>query len=115
MSLIEEFGYSPKQLSHLIRISYFLKWYIEGKPYKNCIYPKKERTRTWLLDCKRNGWGLSKEQAEAKADEVMEGIIAMADDFRKDCPNENDPVMDALLDETLYDLISRALKGELNG
>lgn len=43
----------------------------------------------------------------------MEGIIYMADDFRKDHPNKNDPLMDSLLDEILYDLISRSLKAEL--
>ena len=114
MPWIEKFGYDPKQLSHLIRISYFLKWYIKGKPYKDCIYPEKEWLRKWLLEWKRTGCGLNKEEAEVKADEVMEGIIEMADDFRKNCPNENDPTMNALLDETLYDLISRSLKEELN-
>ena len=115
MPWIEKFGYDPKQLSHLIRISYFLKWYIEGKPYKDCIYPEKKFIRDSFLECKRNGWGLSKEEAETKADEIMENIITMADDFRKTCPNENNPIMDSLLDETLYDLISRSLKEELNG
>ena len=115
MPWIEKFGYDPKQLSHLIRISYFLKWYIEGKPYKDCIYPERKWIREWLLEWKRTGCGLNKEEAEAKADEVMEGIIKMADDFRKTCPNENDPTMNALLDETLYDLISRSLKEELDG
>lgn len=115
MPWIEKYGYDPKQLSHLCRISYFLKWYIEGKPYKDCIYPEAKWIRDWLLACKRNGWGLSKEDAEAKADEVMEGIVAMADEFRKDYPNQNDPVMDELLNDVLYDLISRSLKEELSG
>lgn len=113
MSWIEKFGYSPKELSHLARINYFIKWYVEGAPYKDCIKPKKKFIRDSLLGCKRNGWGLSKEQAEIKADELMEEIIKIADDFRKDHPNENDPMMDSLLDETLFDLISRSLKIEL--
>lgn len=113
MPWIEKFGYDPKQLSHLIRINYFLKWYIEGKSYKDCIYPEKKWIREWLLEWKRTGCGLNKEEAEAKADEVMENIITMADNFRKTCSNENDPMMDSLLDEALYDLISRSLKTEL--
>ena len=113
MYWIEKYGYDPKQLSHLCRIGYFLKWYIEGKPYKDCIRFKDDWIRDWLLEGKRTGWGLSKEDAEAKADEVMEGIIYMADEYRKDHPNENDPTMDALLDETLYDLISRSFTKEL--
>lgn len=110
---IEKFGYDPKQLSHLARINYFIKWYVEGKPYKDCICFENNHIRDSLLECKRNGWGLSKEQAEVKADELMENIIEIADDFRKDHPNENDPLMDSLLNETLYDLISRSLKAEL--
>ena len=113
MPWIEKFGYDPKQLSHLARINYFIKWYIEGRPYKDCIYLKNSNIRDSLLECKRNGWGLSKEQAEIKADELMESIVKIADDFRKDCPNENDPSMDSLLDKTLYDLISRSLTKEL--
>lgn len=115
MSWIEKYGYDPKQLSHLCRISYFLKWYIEGKPYKDCICFKDDWIRNWLLEGKRTGWGLSKEDAEAKADEVMEGIVCMADEFRKDCLNQNDPVMDELLNNVLYELISRSLKEELSG
>lgn len=113
MPWIEKFGYDPKQLSHLARINYFIKWYVEGKPYKDCIRFKNNYIRDSLLECKRNGWGLFKEQAEAKADEFMENIIEIADDFRKDHPNENDPLMDSLLDETLYDLISRSFTKEL--
>lgn len=115
MPWIEKFGYDPKQLSHLARINYFIKWYVEGKLYKDCIRFKNNYIRDSLLECKRNGWGLSKEQAEAKADEFMENIIEIADDFRKDHPNENDPLMDSLLDETLYDLISRSFTKELIG
>lgn len=113
MFWIEKYGYDPKQLSHLCRINYFLKWYIEGIPYKDCIYPKESSIRESLLECKRNGWGLNKEQAEVKADEIMEDIILIADNFRKDCLNENNPMMDTLLDETLFDLISRSLIEEL--
>ncbi len=116
MKYIEKFGYDPKQLSHLCRISYFLKWYIEGKPYKDCIYPDTKWIRDWLIACKRNGWGLSKEDAEAKADEVLEGIIYMADEFRNrpGIENKNDPELDQFLNDVLYKLISRNLKAELD-
>jgi len=113
MHLIEEYGYDPKQLSHLYRINYFLKWYIEGKPYKDCIRFKDDWIRDWLLEGKRTGWGLSKKEAEVRAEEIMENIIYMADEFRKTCRNENNPDMDALLDDVLYDLVSRSLKAEL--
>lgn len=114
MKYIEKFGYDPKQLSHLARIGYFLKWYIEGRPYKDCIYPTSETIRQSLLECKRNGWGLTKEEAEEQADEIMEGIIERADKFRATCKNENNPETDEFLNDVLYRLISRSLKEELN-
>lgn len=113
MHMIEKFGYDPKQLSHLIRIAYFTKWYIEGKPYKDCIYPEKEWIRNQLLECKRNGWNLSKEEAVAKADEVMDDICYMANNFRASCSNVNDPELDKFLNDVLCKMLKRSLKKEL--
>lgn len=111
--IIEKYGYDPKQLSHLIRINYFLKWYIEGKSYQNCIYPEEKWIRDYLLECKRNGWGLSKEEAIEKADEVLENIDLMANEYRAIHKNKNDKELDNFLNDILYRLISRALKETL--
>lgn len=115
MEYIEKFGYDPKQLSHLLRICHFLKLYIDGKPYKECIYPKSKSYRDFLLRYKRDGNGLNKEQAEELADEVMEDIIKRADEFRKTCENKNNPETDALLNDVLYEIMERSLKEQLNG
>lgn len=114
MHVIEKYGYDPKQLSHLARINYFIKWYVEGKPYIDCIKPQSNFIRNSLLECKRTGWGLSKEEAENKADEFMANIIEIADDFRKYNINKNNPEMDKLLNDILYELISRSIKEQLN-
>ena len=95
--------------------NYFLKWYIEGKSYQDCIYPEKKWIRDWLLECKRNGWGLSKEEAIEKADEILENIDLMADNYRAIHGNKNDKELDNFLNDILYRLISRALKEELDG
>jgi predicted nucleotidyltransferase len=110
---IKEFGYDPKQLSHLFRIRYFLRRYVEGKPYKDCIYPKNKCDRNVFLECKRNGWGLNKEEAKIRADAAMEDIMTLADTFQKICPNRNDLKAEKLLDEISCDLIRRSIvKGE---
>lgn len=114
MLWIEKYGYDPKQLSHLMRICHFLKMYIDGKSYKECIYPKSEAYRNFLLRYKRNGNGLTKEQAEKLADEIMEDIIQRADKYRALHKNENDPELDEFLNDILYKLISRSLKEQLN-
>ena len=114
MPWIKKYGYDPKQLSHLIRISYFIKWYTEGLPYKDCIYPQNEVIRAELLEGKRTGWGLSKEQAIERAEQTMDYIIAKADSFRAIHENKNDPDSDKLLNDILYELISRSIKEQLN-
>ena len=107
------FGYNPKELSHLIRLNYFLKRYIDGEPYKDCIYPKAERVRKQLIDWKNTGCGLNKEEAEVKADELVENIVTVADDFCSKHSNENNFTIDALLNEILYNIIRCSLIREL--
>lgn len=113
MHMIEKFGYDPKQLSHLARINYFIKWYTEGKPYIDCIRPPAIYIRNWLLQGKRDGWGLTKEQAEQRADEFMNNIIEIANDYNTFHKNQIDKELDEFLNEILYQVISRALKEEL--
>lgn len=114
MEYIEEFGYDPKQLSHLARINYFIKWYTENKPYKECIYPTSEYIRNWLLCGKRNGWGLTKEEAQERADQFVENINEFANGYIKYNKNEMDKEADEILDKILYEVITRSLKEQLN-
>ena len=115
LNQIEKFGYDPKQLAHLIRINYFLKWYTEGKPYKKCIYPEQSFIRQNLLECKRTGWGLTKEEAEKKADEILENIDYLANNFKATNINKNNEELDKKLNDILYQIIRRSLEDELHG
>lgn len=111
---IEKFGYDPKQLAHLVRINYFLKWYIEGKFYRDCIYPEKYSIRQNLLECKRTGWGLTKEEAEQRADEILENIDYLANNFKATNINKNNEELSKELDNILYQIIKRSLEDELH-
>ena len=114
MPWIEKFGIDPKQMSHLLRCSYFLKWYIEGKPYKDCInLDNNEAIKQSLLECKRTAWGLSKEEIMTKAKEVLDDVDELADKFRALNKNENNPEAEYILNSTMYELIKRSLKGEI--
>ena len=115
ISQIEKFGYDPKQLAHLIRINYFLKWYIEDKSYRKCIYPEQSFIRQNLLEYKRTGWGLTKEEAEKKADEILENIDYLANNFKATNINKNDEELDNKLNDILYQIIRRSLEDELHG
>lgn len=113
MEWIEEYGFDPKQLSHLARINWFIKEYTNNKPYKNCIHPESVYIRNWLIQGKRTGWGLSKEEAEKRADEFVDNITEIANNYRTIYSNEIDEELDKFLNDILYQLISRAMKDEL--
>ena len=111
---IEKFGYDPKQLAHLMRINYFLYNYIKGKSYVECIYPTDYSFRQNLLECKRTGCGLTKEEAEEKADEILKNIDYMANNFKTISINQNNKELDKKLNDILYQIIKRSLEDELH-
>ena len=113
MTWINKYGYDPKQLSHLLRIEYFIKHYIAGSLYKDCIYPKEEDFRNYLLKVKRTGNDLTKEEAIIAANNCFNEIKSIADNFRLTCDNENDEELDEFLNEQMYRLISRSIKEQL--
>lgn len=39
MDKIEKYGYDPKQLHHILRVNDFMHKYVDGKPYRQCLYP----------------------------------------------------------------------------
>ena len=114
MHVIEKFGYDPKQLSHLVRIFYFVQMYINGIPYKDCIYPKEESIRNFLLQLKRDGNGLDKQSAIDFASATVDSIDKIVTKFRLDHDNHIDEEMDELLDSVLYNIMCRSLKEQLN-
>lgn len=113
MHMIEKFGYDPKQLSHLVRIFYFVQKYINGIPYKDCIYPKDEHIRNFLLRLKRDGNGLDKQSAIDFASATVDSIDKIVTKFRLDHDNHMDEEMDELLNNILYDTMCRSLKSQL--
>ena len=116
--IVDKFGYDPKQLQHLIRMSWFLETYI----YDECCYKDiltlghpfngQENFRKWLLDIKRGrkyelekarkvaaAWLERAEHALAHAKEIYDGV--------------EDEAISAMMDEILGEMIKRAIKEEL--
>lgn len=120
--IIDKFGYDPKQLSHLIRMSWFLFEYVENyysyedilslyKPIDSFGNPD-IGFRDYLKDVKRGRlydledarlvaqeWLKTAEKALAKAKEMYSG--------------EEDGLVSAYMDEVLGEMIKRAIKKEL--
>lgn len=122
MPWIKKFGYDPKQLHHIARIDDFITKYVCGYDYVDCLYPNRG-IRDYLLQMKRNGNGLSKEDAIKLADKFIENISLIADAVRgkNNCEmysgivykNENNPEAETILDSVLGDLMKRSISKEL--
>ena len=113
--IVDKFGYDPKQLQHLIRMSWFLETYV----YDECCYKDiltldyTERSfRPWLLDVKRG-----REYDLVQAREVAAIWLARAEEaltFAKQSFNGvEDEAISAAMDEILGEMIKKAIKKEL--
>ena len=111
--IIEKYGYDPKQLSHLLRIDYFIDNYVHHVPYWSCIRPI-PKYRDQIIECKRTGWYLTPTGAEEEADRILKHIIDIADKFIIGHKNENDLELDKFLDSILYRIMERNIRSELN-
>lgn len=109
--IIAEHGYDGKQLSHMVRIEEFLKKYLDGELYKNCL---KSDQRERLIMLKQHT--LSLEEAKKLAGETLLTIDAVADVFCNFNSNreayKNQKTFE-LLDEIQYNIIRKALVYEL--
>lgn len=104
---INEFGYDPKQLHHIIRIFDFLNKYIAGVPYKECIIPTNIE---YLKDIKRGI--LSLEEARITAKSYCSYIQKIKNDYIVDKDIiDKDAIQ--LLNKIKTNIIKKKLKNEI--
>lgn len=112
IQLIEKYGYDAKQLHHLLRIEEYLRRYISGEKYKDCLISNHPE---YLIDIKTNYLPL--ERAREIANFSMDRIKQMADEFCTKYPAKTEPKVDALLDTVQGNIIKKymtyaLIKGE---
>ena len=105
---IEKYGYSPKELHHLLRIEEYLERYISGELYADCLHTKKA---AYLRSVKLEPLHL--EAARTIAKQAMEHIDKMHDDFIATNNIEINKDVDALLDDVQYNIMEIAIKKEI--
>ena len=98
---LDKFGYDPKQLSHLLRVAEYLKRYINGESYQNCLLTKQsEYLKAVKIGCH------NLEQARQIAQKTYNNIHILCDNFVEKYKNE--PInkeIDKLLDEVAYEIM----------
>ena len=109
MNWIEKFGYDPKQLHHLLRVSEYLDRYLAGEPYGDCLLTKQA---DYLKEVKQGLHPL--EEAREIANKVYSDIHEKCDKFVEE--HKDDPVdhyVDELLDDVAYQIMKSSVQQDL--
>ena len=116
--IVDKFGYDPKQLQHLIRMTWFLECYVEDLCcYKDILtlnYANngEQYLSKWLLDIKR-GRTYDLEQArEVAATYLQKAEVALKYAKENWSPEEKVDIA-AFMDEVLGRIVRTAIKNEL--
>lgn len=108
-NVIAKYGYNPKEFHHIIRLEEFIRRYLSGESYQDCLISKK---RDYLIDIKRNPQNYIdsyKEESEKSCESIHNLIENYSpSDFTK---NEDVPI---LLEETMISIIKSTIKKELS-
>ena len=110
IDIIEKYGYDNKQLHHLMRVSLFLTYYIEGLPYEFCLHLDEPANKI-ITEEKLTFHNL--EEARNIADIYKDYTSNLADSYRKEHEETTDPYVDELLDSVQYDIMRKAIDIEL--
>ena len=117
--IVDKFGYDPKQLQHLIRMSWFLETYVYDECcYKDILtldYTDNGQTgfRSWLLDVKRGRKYNLEKAREVAADWLAraERALTLAKEIMS--PEPTDSILCAM-DQILGDIVRIAIKYEMS-
>ena len=105
---IEQYGYSPKELHHLLRIEEYITRYINGEAYINCLVSEKS---AYLRLIKAAYYGLHEARWIAK--NSIDYIDEMVDKFVNEHPYTINKDVDELLDDVQYNIMKIAIKKEI--
>ena len=109
MAWIEKYGYDPKQLHHLLRVSEYLDRYLAGEPYGDCLLTKQA---DYLKEVKQGLHPL--EEAREIANKVYTDIHEKCDKFIE--AHKSDPVdhsVDELLDDVAYQIMELSVQKDI--
>lgn len=108
MAWIEKFSYDPKQLHHLIRVREYIERYINGESYEDClISTMPEYLQRVKVGCH------NLDDARIIADNSINRIDNICEEYLKTCSTEVDKDVDALLDDVQYNIMKIAIKKEI--
>lgn len=118
--IVDKFGYDPKQLQHLIRMTWFLEQYVEHTSIYEDILTlnafstaSQENTRKFLLDIKRGRAYNLEEAREVAATYLKKAEVALNYAKENWSPEPTDAILCAM-DNILGDIVRIAIKYEMS-
>lgn len=106
---IEKYGYDNKQLYHIIRCEEFLKRYINGVPYAECLIPTDPRH---LINIKAS-YIYSLEEAREIADNSEEIVKKVKQQYMDTNEITIDHEVEAIMNNVLINVLKYAFKKEI--
>ena len=104
---IDKYGYDPKQLHHIIRMNDFIKKYVKGVSYEQCLIPDDPQE---LIDIKKGIYPLH--EAEIKAQLVNKDTYEIAKaNISED--NKRDEEVIEILNKVKENILKKRFKEEL--
>lgn len=104
---IEQYGYDPKQLHHMARMTEYIERYIAGEPYKECLLSKEnEPLTTFKLH------PLKLETARKYADYYLQKSDKLYKDFSATHEERCNPEVDEILNTELSKILKSYFQKE---
>lgn len=104
---IDKYGYDPKQLHHILRMNDFIRKYVRGIPYKQCLIPDES---TFLITVKKGTIPLNVARKLAEETDYETKQIKDKNIYQEDIINRKG--ID-VLDKVKFDLLERKFKEDL--
>ena len=111
VDIIEKYGYDGKQVSHLIRVYDYLRRYIEGEPYKDCLIPSRELHKL-IMDYKMLSV-FDLEHARVEAKQYLDMVTELADEFCFKHTDYEEVQIRELLEDVSYTIMRISVEKEL--
>lgn len=103
---IEKYGYDNKQLHHIVRCEEFLRRYISGVPYAECLIPTDTQH---LIDIKAS-YIYSLEEAVEMADKLEAATKATKQEYMDSHDVVIDREVETIMNNVLIDVLKHAFK-----
>ena len=114
INLIDSIGYDPKQLHHLLRVEEYIKRYVNGEKYADCLMSEQGEYLRKVKSLVKGIPYYKLDQARILANLSLGTTNAIADEFA--AAHKDDPVdwrVDVLLDDVQRDIMKLGIELEM--